>query len=428
MVQLQLISKILETKDFSIVTDNLLDESYFVGYEDEYNFIKDHLENYGQVPDKATFLAKFPNIELVEVTESDSYLVDTIREESLYHRSVPVLEKMAELLKTDSNAAVDYMQNAIHTLEPTYHIGGTDIIKNATDRYSEYEDVKEHQDDWYFTTGFPELDDLIHGIRRKEELVVIYARTNMGKSWILEKICQHIWKIGFNIGYVSPEMGASSIGYRFDTLDSNFSNSSLLWGNDAKGYKEYIESLSQDSKSKFIVSTPKDFGKKITVSKLKQYIREYDIKLLAVDGIKYLTDERYKKGDSLTTSLTNISEDLIELSNEMCLPICVVVQSNRNGVMGKDDKGTPELDSIRDSDGIAMNATKVLAIRQSKEGLEIGVKKQRFGAVGGRVLYDWDIDKGKFINIPVENGTEQSSKEVEKIRKKYTKADITEVF
>ena len=56
MVQLQIISKILSTGKNDIIEDNLLDESYFVGYEEEYKFIQEHLRQYGNVPDKATFL------------------------------------------------------------------------------------------------------------------------------------------------------------------------------------------------------------------------------------------------------------------------------------------------------------------------------------------------------------------------------------
>ena len=131
MVSLQIISKILATKDSSIITDNMLTEDFFIGYTDEYRFIIQHEKDYGAVPDKATFLSKFPDVELVEVTESDKYLVDTIREEYLYYKSVPVVQKIAELLKTDSNAAAEYMIQAVKELQPTYRLGGTDIISQA---------------------------------------------------------------------------------------------------------------------------------------------------------------------------------------------------------------------------------------------------------------------------------------------------------
>lgn len=431
MVSLQILSKVIATKDPSIVRNNGLTVDYFVGYEDEYKFIDNHIKEYGAVPDKATFLSAFPDIDLVDVQESDKYLVDTIREEYLYYKSVPVVQKVAELLKTDANAAAEYMVTALQDLQPNYKLGGTDIIAEAEQRYNQFVERKEHQDEWFFTTGFEELDDLIHGIQRTEEFILIFARTNQGKSWILEKICSHVWQIGFNVGYISPEMTPSSIGYRFDTLYKNFSNSSLMWGkNDVENeeYKKYIDELST-RKNKFLVATPKDFDRSITVTKLKNWKQQYNLDLIAVDGIKYMTDERAKRGDNLTTTLTNISEDLMALSNEVGIPILVVAQANRSGVRDEETDGTPDLESVRDSDGIAQNASKVLSIRQKKDNvLEIGIKKQRFGPVGGKLLYSWNINVGDFEYIPSEDDAQpkqRKEKAIQKERKQYRdKADI----
>ena len=432
MIALQIISKILATKDSSILEDNLLTKDYFVGYEDEYEFIVDHEKEYGSVPDKATFLSKFPDVELVEVTESDRYLVDTIREEYLYYKSVPVVQKVAELLKSDANAAAEYIVQAMKDLQPSYRLGGVDIIADANQRYEQFKQRREHQNDWFFTCGFEELDDLIHGIQRGEELIVIFARVNQGKSWVLEKMCTHVWQIGYNVGYVSPEMGASSIGYRFDTLNKNFSNKGLMWGKDdidEQEYSSYLNSL-KTSKNSFIVATPNDFDRKITVTKLKNWIKQYKLDMVAVDGITYMTDERYRRGDNKTTTLTNISEDLMSLSMEMKVPILIVVQANRSGVSQDDAEGTPELETIRDSDGISHNASKVISIRQTKDGiLKMEIKKQRFGAVGGKLNYQWDINSGTFVWIPADyDAVEPKKREKRLSETKKSYVDKSDVF
>ena len=432
MVSLQVISKILSTKDNSIIANNLLTEDYFPGYVDEYNFIQSHIKNYGNVPDKATFLENFPNIELVEVTESDEYLLDKIREEHLYSQSVPILQRAAELLKTDSNAAAEYMAMQIKQLEPNYHLGGTDIVAQAEQRFEQFQERKNHQENWFFESGFKELDDIIRGIQRDEELFVIVARTNQGKSWVLEKICSHVWQTGFNVGYFSPEMTANSIGFRFDTLTSHYKNRALLWGNsdiDEDEYKTYVDGLKAKD-NKFMVATPSDFGNSLTVSKLKNWIRQYKLDLIAIDGITYVTDERGKRNDNKTTSLTNISEDLMALSVEMHVPVLVVVQANRSGVVDEEN-GTPELESIRDSDGIAHNASKVISIRQKKDNvLEIGIKKQRTGPVGGKLNYQWNIDTGDFTWIPSYDDAKPAVETKERVQssKKQYKADNTDVF
>ena len=434
MVALQVLSKVITSKDMSFLEDNVLTVDYFVGYEQEYNFIVNHYRDYGNVPDKATFLSKFPEIELVEVTESDKYLIDSIREEYLYYKSIPVVQEVANLLKTDANAAAEYMIHAIKDLEPNYQLGGIDIISQATQRYEEFLERKNQQDKWFFTTGFPELDDIIHGLQRKEEFMVILARVNQGKSWVLEKICTHIWQLGFNTGYISPEMGASNIGYRFDTLYEHFSNKDLTWGSksfDEENYKTYINEL-RTNEHRFIVATPLDFQRRITVTKLRNWIKQYKLDILAVDGITYLTDERAKRGDNKTTVLTNISEDLMSLSMELGVPVVVVAQSNRGAVNRDDDENTPELENVRDSDGIAFNASKVISIRQLKNSvLRLEIKKQRNGKVGGKLDYAWDIDRGDFVFIPSsEDGEprERTEEKVQELKSRYKKTDRKEVF
>lgn len=420
MVALQLLNKVLQTHDYSIIEDNQLTEDYFLEYEDEYAFLKDHIKQYGNVPDKATFLAKFPEFDFIEVTESDRYLIQTIREEHLYYKSVPIVQQIAKLLKTDANAAAEYMIQSMRELQPNYNLGGTDIIAEAEKRYEAFIERRDNQEKWFFTSGFPELDDVIHGIQRGEELFVIFARTNQGKSWILEKICTHIWEIGFNVGYISPEMGELSIGYRFDTLYRNFNNNELMRGSkdfDDKAYKEYVDELKQ-SKHKFMVATPNDFDRKINVSKLKKWVQQYKLDMIAIDGITYLSDERYKRGDNKTTSLTNISEDLMGLSMELGIPVFVVVQANRNGVVDKDSEDMPELESIRDSDGISHNASIILSIRQTNDGtLIMQVKKQRNGRVGDKIQYQWSPNIGEFIPLSgarLETKQEKKKKIVEK--------------
>lgn len=423
MVELQILSKILATGDYSIIEDNGITEEYFegTGYEEEFKFIKDHYDTYGNVPDEATFSAKFKNVELVTVTESDQYLVDTIREEYLFKRAAPVIEKIAELANTDANAACEYMLHAVKDLQPNYQLKGTDLIQDLS-RVAHYKDRVANQNKWYFSTGFPALDAIIHGIQRFEELVVLFARLGQGKSWVLAKIISHIWKLGFNVGYISPEMGADSVGYRVDTLLNGHSNRDLMWGLpgvDVNKYEQDLETRKQN-KNKFIVSTPADFGNKITVSKLRNFIKQYKLEIVAIDGIKYLSDERGKRGDNTTTTLTNISEDLMALSVELQVPIIVVVQANREGAI--DD--VPNIENIRDSDGIAQNATKVIALRQDDGNLEMLVEKNRYGTTGKKLKYIWNINLGEFTPVDCDEDYTREERAERREKKKASGKDV----
>lgn len=416
MVQLQILNKILKSKSVDIVIENDLTDGHFGEYATEFNFIMDHYKLYGNVPDIETMLDHFNEFSVIDVTESDKYLVDQINEDFQYRQVVPILNKAAELAQSNSIETVDYLRSALQTLGVLSSECGVDIIAQAGIRLEEYKIRRDSTEPWMRPTGFKELDDIIGGLAPGEELVVIVARTNNGKSWVLCKMLEHNWRMGANVGYISPEMSASSVGYRFDTLNEHFSNFNLYTGRTegVDNYENYINDLINNQKNKFIVATPMDFNKKITVSKLRTFCITNKIDVLGIDGITYMTDERYKRGDNKTTSLTNISEDLMSLSCELKIPILVVVQANRNGV--EEDGSAPQLESIRDSDGIAHNATKVISVRQRNNKLSMELPKNRNGKVGVKLVYDWQIDTGVFEY----NASPEEYSEVERPQSRYT--------
>ena len=423
MVELQVLSKVLKEQSFSLITLNNITDDYFITYPTEYQFIKNHFIEFGNVPDKETFLSNFPNFVIVDVTESDSYLVRTFSEEYLYSQTVPVINKLAEIIQSDSNAAVEYLQSQLPRLTLQTGVIGTNIIADAETRYNEWVDRCKHPEHYFIQTGFQELDEIVGGWQCGEEFAVLFARTGEGKSWILIKSLEHAWKMGKRVGLIEPEMSAIKTGYRFDTLNGNMSNLGLVRGQDVSMYDQYIDFL-KVKENPFVVAHPKDFRRQITVSKLKAFCEVHKLDILGIDGISYLTDERKQRGDNRTTALTNISEDIMDLSIQLGIPILVVCQSNREGA--KDNDTAPGLENIRDSDGIAYNASTVISAKQKGPGIELNVVKNRNGQRGEGILYFWDIDKGVFRYIPSNHDGVANEESVQKVKNKYgnSKTDV----
>ena len=62
--------------------------------------------------------------------------------------------------------------------------------------------------------------------------------------------------------------------------------------------------------------------------------------------------------------------------------------------------------------------------------LKLEVKKQRFGPVGGKLNYKWDIDNGEFTFIPSYDDAEpqeRTEKKVREVKKKFS-GDKEDVF
>lgn len=430
MVVLQILNKVIKNSDMGLIINNNLSKEMFIDYENEFDYIWNFYTSYGKVPDKETFLSEFKDFNLLDVTESDKFLIDKLSEEFLYYKTVPVVQQVAQLLKTNSDDAVNYLLKELPNLTSIQQTEGTDIIQKADLRLIEYNKKLDGDKKSYVPSGFEELDDIFKGFSKGEELVVLFARIGQGKSWVLNKMLSHAWQVGLNVGLISPEMSANKIGYRFDTLVQHFSNKHLVWGEKEDGYEEYIHNL-KDKQNKYIVTIPQDFNRKITVSKIKTFCQKNKIDILGIDGITYLTDERYKKGDNRTTMLTNISEDLMSLSIELKIPILVVVQSNRGGVNKDNENEAPDLENIKDSDGIAANATKVIAIRQktSDNIIQLCIRKHRDGKTGQTLLYQFDFDNGTFNYVPSDNDgvtTEKRNEKINQIKKEFK--EVEDVF
>ena len=111
---------------------------------------------------------------------------------------------------------------------------------------------------YYVKTGFAELDKLIGGWERQEELATIAARPGIGKSWVLLKCAIAALEQGLNVGIYSGEMSERKVGYRFDTLVSHISNYSISKGvvDIQNEYKNYIDSLKNKFSGCLKVLTP----------------------------------------------------------------------------------------------------------------------------------------------------------------------------
>lgn len=409
MTQAQIINKILNTKSIDIIKDNSFTREYFPAYKDEMVFIIDHFKKYGQVPDLVTFLSSFPNFQPFEVTETNSYLADILLEEYTYGKVAQVIQHAAELVQQNSFDGVNYLNAELAKIRTSNSITGTDIISQANERLESYNDRKTNIDNWYISTGFPEMDTVLNGIQLKEELIVLFARTGQGKSFVLTKMLESCWEVGKNVGYISPEMSPEKVGYRFDSAYKHFNNNNLNYGKDEQGYEDYIKTLSEEHSNSFIVSVPKDFDNNITISKIRAFIEKNNIEVLGIDGLSYLKDENKSKYDSRQAELTNISKELFDMSSELGVPIIAVVQANRNGVT--ENNGDLELENIRDADGISYSATKIISVRNKFEvgNIVLKINKHRDGKTGDKFTYRWGPQTGEYFFIPSDSDEDSAT-------------------
>lgn len=396
--QLQLLNYILNKKDWSVVSLNNLDERYFSDYKTEFNFIKNHIEQFHVIPDKLTFANSFPDFDFIEVNEPVNYLLEELYKE--YHQSYLAdkfnhIKKMLESGETDK--AVDYFMKSTENIHIGAALTAHDLIHD-TSRYDHYLDMANNKKDYYISTGFPELDKLIFGIDRKNELMVLAARTGIGKSWTLIYMLAAAVKQGLRVGMYSGEMSLDKVGYRFDTIMGNLNNMAISHGDlfVNNEYKNYFSKLTTDkSLGALRVITPNDIAGRPTVSAMQAFIEKEKLDILFVDQYSLLDDESNAKQPY--EKVANISKAFKRLQVMKQIPIIAVSQLNRTKA---EEDGEQSTTMIAGADRIGQDATCIIMLdRKDDDKFIFNLVKSRDGVSGKKITYQVDLNRGIFKYI-----------------------------
>lgn len=403
----------LDTKDASLIVVNNLTEEYFSDYLGEFIYIKTHLDTYGNVPDKESFLAKFPDFDVITVTETDSYLIDELyrdRNKRFLAKTFNTVRKFLNDGKTDE--AMNAYTQASQDMTRAIHLDCVDIVRD-TSRYSDYVDKCMDFNKFYIKTGFKELDELIGGWDRSEELATIVARPGVGKSWVLLMVAKAALEQGLRVGIYSGEMSENKVGYRFDTLMSHISNSGIMRGNSSiqNEYKTYIDSLQDRFSGCLKVITPAMINGPAGVTALRAFVEKENLDILCIDQHSLLEDDR--KARNAVDKAANISRDLKNLQVLKKIPIIAVSQQNRGSV----DEG-PSTANVAQSDRISQDSTIIVFLEQKDGILTLNLVKARDSANGKKIHYAYDFDKGIFTYMPEESDP-LSNEHCEDLRKEF---------
>ena len=410
MIQLQAINNILNSNNIEDYLNANIEKRHLLGYESEFEYIVDHFNRYGKVPDLATFLTKFPDTEIIDVLEPTEYIIHNLKEDYLYEQGVKLFTEAAKMLEQNSYEGLRHIAlQAEQLLNNTEDEEAVNINNMAQEKKQEVINKMNHQGLIGISSGLPELDEITGGWLPGEELVTIVGRVNQGKSWLLQKFLTEANRQGKKVLLYSGEMSWLQVAYRNDTLMSNFSNRQLMRGTiseaDFDKYVEYLEQ--QKEQAPFIVVTPKHLGNRyLTVSMLKVLIKKYKPDIVGIDQLSLMEDER--KAGQKRLELANITAGLFNLSEQFHIPILADAQANRNTAKTENPEN-PGLADIAEADAIGQNSSRMISLVQTKAGLSLLMAKNRYGENNKKLVYAWDIDLGTF------RYAEQQNEEVESV-------------
>lgn len=202
-IELQVICKILLSDDeYEVNKLCSYDDSYYSVLNEQIDFILDHREKTGKVPDTFTFQAQFEDFEFIEVNEPLDYLETKLKENKQRILLLQTVNKLADLGADDTEVAWEYLTEQCDKAINLSAEKPTDIVADAEDRAQK---LLEYNNQTRIPTGFKEIDELMYGgLSTVEEFLLIVARTNSGKA-------QPLWSnVLTPSGWVS--MGSLKVG------------------------------------------------------------------------------------------------------------------------------------------------------------------------------------------------------------------------
>lgn len=247
--------------------------------------------------------------------------------------------------------------------------------------------------DFCVTTGLPNLDRIIHGLR-KQELIYLAARPSMGKSALAIQIAINAALVQEkNVLYISLEMGKRQIFGRAVANLSMVNAETIMYDNNlackSDEYKAVGEAADTLRKAKLHIRTQDVNTPQGIFNQAQQVQGKYGLDLIIIDHVHLMRSGLKKDSDNLYASMKHISEALKGMAMSFDIPVLALAQLSRS-VESRNDK-RPMMSDLRDSGSLEQDADKVLMMyresyytheEKEPDDVEVIVRKQRDGRLG----------------------------------------------
>lgn len=392
----RLISRIILDRDVSFALERGLQPDWFPAADDSqaFKFVIDHYAKYGEVPSGITFKANYPTYTLLNVSDTQEYLLDKFVDE---RRGQQFWGTVAQILENerDHNRGIELMRSGVAELDAEIVTSrDVNLVESPMSRFDEYLLRKNRPDGMLgIPTGFPTIDLATAGLQ-PGQLVTVIASPKTGKSQLALKIADHVHRQGHQPFYQSFEMSNFEQQERFDAMRAEVSHNRLRRGlltlEEEQRYQEMLANLGDTS---FILA---DSTSGVTVSAMGAKIANAAPALAIIDGVYLMLDET--TGESNTPqALTNITRSFKRLAQRLDIPIIITTQT----LLWKMRKNTLNENSIGYSSSFLQDSDVVLGLERIEDEDQMRklkiVASRNCGPAEVDLVWDWGV--GRFEEL-----------------------------
>lgn len=180
-----------------------------------YEFVREHLSNFGQLPAIETVLGA-GHVLPARIMEGVAYYEREVRKRHAHTAMASRLESFVTPLRAnDPDTAFGVLKEMVLAAAPTltgqrYSSLADQLVRVMAD----YEYAKTHPGLRGVTLGWPTADELTNG-GQGGDLIGIAGRTGMGKTWVMMEMVNAAHLAGYRPLVISMEMTLMQMAYRY---------------------------------------------------------------------------------------------------------------------------------------------------------------------------------------------------------------------
>lgn len=354
------------------------------------------------------------------VLESPQSLAEILKRLSVQYKTKLALAETAKKLENDSPQTLENiseLETRLNELSTSLIINNKEkTLAEELEEFSQHIQKKEKDEVDTIPLFNPCLNRVLNNGWQQEKLIVIGARTGVGKSVYAVDSTVAACNAGRSVLFFSLEMSRQELYKRLLAVQSDVILNKLEAGTD-KSEEEISRintSIEQMKQWKLeIDDTPGVTAENIAAkAKLKAMSAE-GLDMIIVDYLQLITPTSVYSRKSRQEQVAEISRQMKLLAKTLKVPVMVLVQLNR---LNKKDENVDELptkDEIRESNAIAQDADVILLIHRKFKEDETDPKatfiidKNRGGAAPRTFKVRCVLEKSAFRDLsPDEDETE----------------------
>ncbi|MBI2020104.1 AAA family ATPase [Candidatus Daviesbacteria bacterium] len=380
-----------QSKDFSV-------------HQKTIDFVLNYSENYENFPTEALLLEKFPDLDKNAVGLDIEYCLQEFDKQLIFRKTVEVINSNKDLLKSEPKNAIKKILSGLEDVELSFDDDIEIYDNGALSRLEDYNKKVELRNKGLKTLGIPTSFKTINRTTigwMKGDLVSIFARPGIGKTFLLIHAAAVAYKFGFKVLFISTEMSKAAINARMDVMlgkmyGYDFSHTSIRRGEglDKEKYKEFLTKLN----SKRLIVLDSIERNAITYNGIASKVRKYKPDLLVLDGIQLIASE--KSSNAVWEKMFNLFYGIKTLSLSSQITSIVSTQANRKAA---DLFVPPKVAEVAFGDALIQASDYAMSLcRVRNEPLQLLVQFQKFrdeAFPADYVTMHWDVDKGDIKEI-----------------------------